>query len=406
MLRDVEQLLHTAAYHPIEIDTLLDPERPSFLQFDPELGYIVKDYVFRDGIYDTLSNYLHEAHGGHRTVINGADQPCRINTYGNSFTQCAQVSDGETWQEVLAAHIREPIRNFGVGGYGVYQAYLRAMRTEVIDDLAADHIILNVWDDDHLRNIDAARWIRVAWTHRALPRGEGADAYPVHGFPWCHLRYNLESGDFVECPGLCKDEDDLRKLADRDYYYQAFKDDEVAHLFTLREGGEAPTERLQAVAAAFGLDVNLADPERRIDDATKLHWAYGMRGTRWIIDTMRAWAEAQGRRLMVILSYDTPAVKTFVETGERFDDDIVRYLQESNVPYADCLLRAAEEYKQFSIPVEQYLERFYIPRAGAQVFGHYSPHGNFWFAWAIRGEVVDWLDPKPPAYRTETDISW
>jgi hypothetical protein len=47
----------------------------------------------------------------------------RINTYGNSFTQCHQVSDGETWQEYLAAPLGEPIRNFGVGGHGVFQAY-------------------------------------------------------------------------------------------------------------------------------------------------------------------------------------------------------------------------------------------------------------------------------------------
>ena len=31
-------------------------------------------------------------------------------------------------------------------------------------------------------------------------------------------------------------------------------------------------------------------------------------------------------------------------------------------------------------PLVQYLRRFYIPRAGAQVFGHYSPYGNFWLA--------------------------
>jgi len=42
----------------------------------------------------------------------------------------------------------------------------------------------------------------------------------------------------------------------------------------------------------------------------------------------------------------------------------------------------------------------YISRAGAQVFGHYSPYGNFWFAWAIRKEIVEFLNPKPPSYRT------
>jgi len=37
---------------------------------------------------------------------------------GDSFTHCDQVSDGETWQEFLASHIREPVKNFGVGEPG------------------------------------------------------------------------------------------------------------------------------------------------------------------------------------------------------------------------------------------------------------------------------------------------
>jgi hypothetical protein len=40
MLRDVKQLLHTAAYHPHEIENFLSIDKKSFLTFDPELGYI------------------------------------------------------------------------------------------------------------------------------------------------------------------------------------------------------------------------------------------------------------------------------------------------------------------------------------------------------------------------------
>ena len=398
MALDVKKLLYTAAYKPVEIERLLDPEHPSFVRFDPELGYTLKDYIFRDGMENTLSVYTYEPHGGHRKMINYADQPCRINTYGNSFTQCAQVSDGETWQEILAAHIREPIRNFGVGGYGVYQAYRRAMRVEKTD-LAAEYIILNIWDDDHLRNIDAARWIRVAWMHKDLPRGGGEDTYPVHGFPWAHVRYDLDKGEFVELPGLCQNEDDLRKLADADYYYEVFKDDPVVHLFTLREGGEAPVEKLEALAEAFGLQVNLRDPEKRAEDARKLHIAYGIRSTKYILDKLRLWAKEQNRKLMILLSYDTPTVKEFIEKGQRFDQELVEYLESENVLYVDSLVKAAEEYRVFNLSVDKFLERFYIGRAGAQVFGHYNPYGNFWFAFAIRKRLVDWLEPKPPAYR-------
>ena len=397
MAPTVREVLDTAAYFPQEIERLLDRKRPSFIDFDPELGYVLRDYIFRDGMEGTLSAYTYEPHGGHRKMINCAGQPCRINTYGDSFTQCAQVSNGETWQEVLAAHFREPIRNFGVGGYGVYQAYRCALRIEVTD-LAAEYVILNIWDDDHFRNIDAARWIRVAWAFKGLPRGGGEDTYPVHGFPWGHLRYDLKVGEFVELPGACKVAEDLRKLADKDYYYNLFKDDEVARLYVLTLGGEAPLDGLKELAEAFGLRLDLRDASRRQQDARKLHVAYGLRSTMYIIDQLKAFCAKHGRKLMVLLSYDTPSVRTMIKQGTRFDQELVDYLQRGGLPWVDCLAKAAEEYKAFRLSPDEFLERHYIGRAGAQVFGHYNPAGNVWFAYAIRKELVDWLNPKPPAY--------
>lgn len=397
VLKDVRELLHTAAYHPAEIDRILDSEHPAFVTFDPVLGYVLNDYEFNDGADGVRCNYTYEPHGGHRKMINYADRPCRINTYGDSFTQCAQVGNGETWQEILAAHLAEPIRNFGVGGYGVYQAYRRAMRTEQTD-LAAEYLILNIWDDDHKRNIDAARWIRVAWMCRSLPRG-GADTYPVHGFPWAHVRYDLDRGEFVERPGLCEKAEDLRNLVGRNNYYEAFRNDSATHLYALTQGGEAPVDQMEKLAEAFGVKVDLRNPETRTDEARRLHTAYALRSTMFIVDKLSAWASEQKRKLMVLLSYDVPTVLGFLEKAERFDDEFVEYLDAKDVLYVDCLKKAEEEFKAFRLSPEEFIARHYVGRAGAQVFGHYNPSGNFWFANAIRNELVDWLDPKPPAYR-------
>ncbi len=123
----VEEVLRSTAYRKIDIENLLEPGSDSWVRFDPVLGYVPDDIVMRDGMDSTWSTYRFES-TGERKIINGAGRPCRINTYGDSYTFCQQVSDGETWQEVLAAHLCEPIRNFGNGGYGVNQAYQRAMR--------------------------------------------------------------------------------------------------------------------------------------------------------------------------------------------------------------------------------------------------------------------------------------
>ena len=138
---DVRTILDAAAYHEVEIDRVLDKDNPSFLEFDPVLGYVMHDHAFNDGAGNALTTYRFESDSNHRKLINHADHPCRVNTYSDSFTMCAQVNDGETWQEYLAANIGEPIRNYGVGGYGVYQAYRKAMRVEDTAH-AAEYIIL------------------------------------------------------------------------------------------------------------------------------------------------------------------------------------------------------------------------------------------------------------------------
>ncbi|MCM8757239.1 MAG: hypothetical protein NC911_03360 [Candidatus Omnitrophica bacterium] len=400
-LRDIRHLLYTSAYYPKEIERVLDPKKPCFIKFDPVLGYVLKDYIFKDGIDDSWSSYVYEKKGGHRKVFHYANQHCRINTYGDSYTQCAQVSDGETWQEILAAHFREPIRNFGVGGYGVYQAYLRARRVEENKSLAAEYIILNIWDDDYLRNLDAARWIRVGWMCRDLPRGR-KDTYPVHGFPWAHLRFNPKKGNFVELPGLLKKDSDLWKLVGKENYYQAFKDDQVANLYCLTQGGEIEGEHLrelEELAEAFKLKLNLRDRKTRQSDAMKLHQVYGQRSTMYVVDKFRKWTRANSRKLMILLSYDVPTVQNYLRTGERFDTEFLEFLKRENYTFVDTLEKMRQEFKCFRGSINQFCERFYVSRAGAQVFGHFNPFGNFWFAFAIRKELLNWLSPPPPAYQ-------
>lgn len=397
-LKDMKQLLYTDAYYPIEIERYLDPTLdPPILKFDAELGYIHLNQALKDGIDQACTASTMDPTYFNRTMINYADQPCRITTYGDSFTLCAQVGDAETWQETLAGHLREPMRNFGVGGYGVFQAYRRAMRMEQIKEIASEYLILNIWDDDHIRNLDAARWIRCGWGMRGLARGK-ADGYPVHGFPWVHLRYDIDQGAWVELPGICEKVEDLRKLVGGENFYNAYKDDLVAQLYCLVEGGEAPIEPQEKLAEALGVKVDLRNPNTRQAEATKLHLAYGMRSTMYTVDKFRTWCQANNRKFMVLLSYNVPTFRDFCE-GKRFDQPIVDFLERENYLYVDTLTKFHDQYTRFRGTPDEFCEQYYIGRAGAQVFGHFNPLGNFWFAHAIRKELVDWLDPKPLTYR-------
>src|SRR5262245_30318540 len=89
-----------------------------FCKYDAELGYLHTDRDFPEGQDGAVCRYRYDKLDARRMFAH-AGEPCRINTYGDSYTSCEQVSDGETWQESLAAHLGEQVRNYGIGAYSV-----------------------------------------------------------------------------------------------------------------------------------------------------------------------------------------------------------------------------------------------------------------------------------------------
>lgn len=75
-----------------------DPNKPrhgDIFTFDGELGWVSQKAVLDHSVDGTRGFYNYESDGA-RKVKNSANKPCRIHTYGDSFTNCDQVSDGES----------------------------------------------------------------------------------------------------------------------------------------------------------------------------------------------------------------------------------------------------------------------------------------------------------------------
>jgi hypothetical protein len=390
----IREILKATTYRSQDVEAMLDPDKISWCTFDPEIGYFPRSIVLKDGMDFCRTTYTYES-TGQRKMVNYADQPCRINTYGDSFTQSQQCSDDESWQERLAAHIGEPIRNFGVGGHSVFTAYTRAMRIEA-GVSSAEYIILNIYDDDHVRNLDASRWIRTQWNDRDRPRDR---TWPLHGLPWVHLRYDLAKGRFVELPGFCRNGDNLRKLCDPDHFYNTFHDDQIVRLFAIEKGGEARYDDLEAVAEALRIKVDLRDTTKRAAEAAKLRVMYGLKSTEYILDKLIPWIGKNNKKLLVLLSYSEGEIINFLKGGERFDTTFVDYLKREKITWFDGLQKHKDDFEDFRITPEKYIDRYYIKPAAAAVFGHYNPLGNAFFAFALKDDLVGWLNPKPPAYR-------
>ncbi len=393
-MKTIRDLLAAATLKREQVDRFLDPDAHNWAQYDNELGYTLKSSLQRDGV-DGSSTIGRYAETGERQVVNFPDRPCRLNTYGDSFTQCHQVSDGETWQEVLAAHFGEPVRNFGVGGYGVYQAYRRMLRHEATDQ-AAPQLILNIWGDDHHRSLMAWRWIALMRWHARR------DPSMFHSNPWAHVRIDPGTLKLIEKPNPYPTPNSLYQLCDEEHVYESFKDDLVVQITVAQQpGSDLDVFQLEEMAAALGLKLDLRDPETRPSAATALYNECAWLASELIVAKAKEYCAASGRKLMILLSYPSGDVINACRAdaegqgayagchGQRFRE----YLAGSGLPVVDSLARHVEEFRTFKLSPQEYANRYYI--------GHYNPTGNHFFAYAIKDELLEWLDPKPITYQDE-----
>jgi hypothetical protein len=385
--RAVVSFLEDATLTREEVDRFVDPAHPSWAAFDEELGYVPHPSTVPDGIDGAISTYRYGTFG-ERLTINYADRPCRINTYGDSMTQCHQVSDGETWQEQLAAHFGEPIRNFGVGGYGVYQAYRRLLRTEA-KSCSAPFVVLNIFLDDHYRSLDAYRLLRLGKWWRDYDRSLRTSMF--HANPWQHVRIDPASGQLDERPNVCPTAQSLFNLCDRDFVVETFRDDLVVKLLV----GFATSDfeflrEHEALAATLGVSLDLSNAECGRLTAQRLYDACAFRSSLLLLEKLRHLLDEQGKKLLVLLSYGERTVAAVCQGAERPDADFVEALDKSRIPYADGLKSHQLDYQAFAVDGDTYVNRYYN--------GHYTPVGNHFFAFAVKDAIRNWLVPGPPAY--------
>jgi len=345
--------------------------------FDPKLGWVLCDSIRGLSVDGSKGIYRYEADGA-RKVVNFPDRPCRIHTYGNSFTHCDQVSDGETWQEYLAAHLQEPIRNYGVGGYGVYQAYLRMKKVEKQDP--AEYVILNIWDDDHYRNLDSWRAIRFGFRTSC-------------GYTLPYLKVNIERKQCIENSNLFQKPQQVYQLCDEQFVWQTFRDDPVliAALARRIQEKDITPEIIQALAEKFGFAQNNFSDLPSKQRIHKMHTEAALFATRNIVTWTEQYVQKTGKKLMLMLTFGSGNIHAALADRPRFDQTFVDWLKDKTYPVIDMRDEFKAEYQNYKGSIGQFLKKYYI--------GHHNPAGNFFTAWAIKNQVVKWLNPKPQPYR-------
>lgn len=122
-----------------------------------------------------------------------------MSTYGDSYTHCDEVDDDQTWQSFLADETGSEVYNYGVGGFGTDQAYLR------FRDEFATHQTPVVALGLITENIN-----RVVNVYRTY-------YYPGTQLRFTKPRFIERDGDLVLLENPIQDKADLSKLMDDDF---------------------------------------------------------------------------------------------------------------------------------------------------------------------------------------------
>jgi hypothetical protein len=378
-----EQYLKESAVTPELIDRFL--RGPSWARFDSELGYVLGNYLPTDGIDGSATLSTIQSNGA-RTSFGYSGKKCRINTYGDSFTLCHQVSDAETWQEYLAGHLGEPIRNFGMGGYGVYQAYRRMVREERTDH-GAEYLIFYVWGDDHIRSLLRCRHaiIYKTWDH------QGGRMF--HNNFWSHLEMDLSTGGFVEKDNLLPTRESLYQMTDPLWMVDHLKDDLALQLYAFKRGyiRELDREPVSRLARRLNYALDWSQESTLREQAGELLDKYSLNATQYILGKARDFARQNKKKLLVILFDPGRVLPEMRMNGKRYDQQIVDYLTKEKFDFFDMNDVHLRDFQNYKLSFADYMKLYFI--------GHYNPRGNHFFAYSLKDKVVEWLDPKPITYQ-------
>jgi hypothetical protein len=374
-----------------ELDVFLH-EKGVWCKYDAQLGYILGNSLPLEGI-DTTNTISTTQPDGARTMSMYKNRRCRINTYGNSFTQCQQVSDGETWQEYLAAHLGEPVRNYGVGGYGAYQSYLRLLREERTKN-AADNLVFYIWGDDHTRSLLRCRYMAIKeWNKKNEP------GMKFHGNFWANIEMDLNTGKFVERQNPLNTPQLLYKMTDPEWMYLQLKDDIALQLllFSSEKISDVDIDNLKKLSKWLNVKFDDSDTVNLKQSALNLLDQYSFKATEYILTKLKDYAQNNNKNLMIVLFDPYRVTNSLITTGTRYDSQIVDFLEKGRFTYFDMNVVHAQDYKNYNLSIPNYYQRYLI--------GHYNPAGNHFFAFSIKDKMVEWLNPKPITY-DRSYIKW
>lgn len=349
------EMQYSIRYNPVDALTMEHREilerfleqDSSYIKIDSVLGWAPRPNG-RTGIYQANAQGIR----GVEDYSKKTGKSLRISAYGDSFTHGNEVRYDETWQQKMEQQDTSlEVLNFGVGGYGLDQAYLRYLKERGV--YKSDIVLIGYMTDDIYRHQNIFRPFFSAKTGLPFgkPRFELQDDSLIldkNPFPTTrHYRQLLKS------PGYY-----LRKAGKMDVYYQkAQKSGPLDFLASVRLFKIA----LEKVGDRFDTDFKLNQVYAKNSSSFKVV-------CRLFSGFIKAVKEDEAMPV-IILFPNKRDVMRFKQSGENHFRSLHRYFDEQGFTYLDLLPVFAQ------VESDSALNTLFE--------NHYTPEGNGFFAESI-----------------------
>lgn len=337
-----------------EILSRLLIEEPGYTEYSADLGWAVKANA-ESAMHHPRgrSEYRYKSNSqGIRAESDYSELPdpsrTRIATFGDSFTHGDEVGNGDTWQsQIMRLDDRLEVMNFGVGGFGLDQAFLRYRRDAT--RFNPDIVFIGFMPENIRRTVNVFRPFY----------------HPESNTPLTKPRFTLHDDDLVLVPNPMARKSDyesllqnpksvLREIGQNDDIYRIrYKSGPFDFLATVRL---AKLIKEKFSRRYFGDGI--------IEDGVYVTSSDAFRITVRIFDSFYAEAQENGSVPVIVILPSRKDVRFFLESGKRRYQPLIDDLQTKGYRYIDLLATLVEGGLGEGYKFEELFT------------GHYSPTAN------------------------------
>ncbi|MCB1737508.1 MAG: hypothetical protein KDI42_05240 [Gammaproteobacteria bacterium] len=332
--------------HVVAIERILRGDM-AYTDLDPDLGWAIKPNG-ASGLYQANSIGMRRSGEVSPQLDEGMH---RLSAFGDSFTHADQVGNEDTWESALEH--QDPtleVLNFGVGGYGVDQAFLRYQKMG--RTYPAEMVLIGFMSENIYRHVNRFRpfYARNTGIVMGKPRfvsRDGALTVLPNPLP-----------DTEAYRALLSDTDaSLARLGEQDHFYQ--------HRYHRSAWDWSPSVRLYRL-----LSYELGPGNARqqiIGEHGYVEGSEALRVTSELLQSFAAQVRSDGAKPLVLVFPNQADVVRFRAQGTRTYQRLLDDLTRRGIDHVDLMPAFEGE------PIDKVFERHYTAYGNALVAKYLLP---------------------------------